>query len=343
MGTREWLVLIAAAGLMATAVRGEAADGRPAFVPSGTPQLSLSNGVLHALVLLPDAKTGYYRGPRFDWSGLVARVTFQGHTYFGEWKTPHDPEGNDDVVGPADEFGMGYPGIAEPLGYAEAKPGEDFLKIGVGLQQKIEEPAYQYSYDYRITKPGAWKIRHGRGWVEFRQDLSGPRGWGYRYAKKISLTPGRPEMVISHSLRNTGAKPFTTSQYCHNFTTIDDEPIGPSYRLRFAFPLTTKSDLEQRAEVHGRDLTFPRALQPDESVFAELEGFSGRARDNEVIVENLKSHAGVKITGDRPLHEFHFWAVPSAACPEPFLELHLAPGEQVEWQARYTFFVGKAN
>ncbi len=337
MDMRACRVLRVVGGLVALAGKADAAGGRPAFA-APYPQLTISNGVLQALVLLPDAKTGYYRGPRVDWSGQVARVTFHGHTYFGEWQTPHDPQGNDGAVGPAEEFGMGYPGIAEPPGYAEAKAGEDFVKIGVGLERKTEDAAYEYYTNYPITAPGAWQIRKGRSWVGFEQEVRGPRGWGYRYTKKITLTRGRPEIVITHALCNTGTKAFTTSQYCHNFTIIDDEPVGPSYRIRFAFPLSTKSDLEKRAELRGHDLVLTKVLEGEESVFAELEGFSTSARDNEVTVENLKSRAGVKITGDHPLHQFHFWAVRSAACPEPFLELHLAPGEQAKWQARYTFY-----
>ena len=34
-------------------------------------EAKLVNGVLQAVFYLPDAKDGYYRGARFDWSGVV--------------------------------------------------------------------------------------------------------------------------------------------------------------------------------------------------------------------------------------------------------------------------------
>ncbi len=341
MSVRSALLLLAVLGLAAPL--SLASGPRPAFESSDVPKLWLSNGVIKALVLLPDAKAGYYRGSRFDWSGLVARVEYQGHTYFGEWKTPHDPEGNDDVVGTAEEFGNTYPGLSGPLGYAEARPGEDFLKIGVGLLKKTEEPEYQYWFSYQITKPGPWAIQHGRNWVEFHQDVSGPNGRGYSYTKRITLLEKRPELVITRTLRNAGTKPLATSHYVHNFTIIDEEPIGPSYRVRFPFPVTTKADLKRRAELHGDTLTFLHALGEDEDVYAELEGFSSAVTDHAATVENLKSGAGVKIEGNRPLARFHLWAVRRAVCPEPFVQIELAPGKQAEWQTKYTFFTGDAN
>lgn len=339
METHRCLLLVVALSLLGGIARASSVASRPAFESADIPKLWITNGLVKALVLLPDAKTGYYRGSRFDWSGLVARVEFEGHTYFGEWKTPHDPEGNDDVVGTAEEFGNTYPGTSGPLGYADAKPGEDFLKIGVGLLRKIEEPEYRFWFGYQITKPGTWTIRHGPNWVEFRQGLSGANGYGYSYTKRITLPEKRPELVITRTLRNTGTKALATSHYCHDFTIIDGEPVGPNYRVQFPFTVTTKSDLEQRAELRGSTITFPSVFREDESVFAELAGFSAAASDHAATVENLKSGAGVKIEGSRPLARFHFWATHRAACPEPFVQIELAPGEQAEWQTKYSFFV----
>ncbi len=335
MRARSALLCLVALTLSA---RMTLAATRPAFEAPDVPKLWLSNGVVKALVLLPDAKTGYYRSTRFDWSGQVARVEYRGHTYYGEWRTPHDPTGNDDVVGTAEEFGTIAPGTACPLGYAEAKPGEDFVKIGVGVLKKVEEPEYHFWFSYPITKAGTWRIRHGRDWVEFQQELSGANGYGYRYTKRLALAPDRPELTISRTLRNTGKNPLATSHYGHNFTRIDEEPIGPSYRVQFPFPVTTKSDLEGRAVLEGNTLTFPREFGARNEVYAELAGFSAEKRDHAATIENLKSGAGVKIQGDHPLVRFHFWAVRTAVCPEPFVQIELAPGKEAKWQTTYTFF-----
>src|SRR5665213_822327 len=49
------------------------------------PHAQISNGLVNAVVYLPDATNGYYRARRFDWSGSVACLAYKGHTYFGKW------------------------------------------------------------------------------------------------------------------------------------------------------------------------------------------------------------------------------------------------------------------
>ena len=61
------------------------------------PRVVLKNDIATLTVLLPDNRKGYYRGSRFDWHGIVSKVEYAGHTLFNEWKTPHDPNGHDDV------------------------------------------------------------------------------------------------------------------------------------------------------------------------------------------------------------------------------------------------------
>ena len=35
------------------------------------PEAEITNGTLRVRVYLPDATTGFYRGTRFDWSGVI--------------------------------------------------------------------------------------------------------------------------------------------------------------------------------------------------------------------------------------------------------------------------------
>lgn len=48
------------------------------------PQADLSNSTVQATLYLPDAQSGYYRGTRFDWSGVIASLKWNGHEYFGQ-------------------------------------------------------------------------------------------------------------------------------------------------------------------------------------------------------------------------------------------------------------------
>ena len=105
---------------------------------------------MQAVVFLPDAQSGYYRGPRFDWSGIVGCASLNGHTFFGEWFNRYDPEGNDAVTGPAEEFR--HP--TSELGYDDAAPGGLFLKIGVGLLRRTDEKPYRFGGAYPIVDGG---------------------------------------------------------------------------------------------------------------------------------------------------------------------------------------------
>jgi hypothetical protein len=49
------------------------------------PRAVISNGMIHATLMLPDTKNGSYQGTRFDWSGIISSLQFAGHEYFGRW------------------------------------------------------------------------------------------------------------------------------------------------------------------------------------------------------------------------------------------------------------------
>ena len=95
----------------------------------------ITNGTLTATLYLPDAEQGYYRATRFDWSGQVANLEYKGHNFFGQWFDRYDPKLHDAILGPVEEFLTDGKG----LGYDEVKPGESFVKIGVGAIRKPEE------------------------------------------------------------------------------------------------------------------------------------------------------------------------------------------------------------
>src|SRR6266851_5621157 len=73
------------------------------------PSAEISNGKIKAKLWLPDAKSGYYQGTRFDWSGVISGLEWNGHSYFGQWFPRYDPKLHDAITGPVEEFtGVGY-------------------------------------------------------------------------------------------------------------------------------------------------------------------------------------------------------------------------------------------
>jgi hypothetical protein len=68
------------------------------------PQAEISNGLISEKIYLPDPKNGYYQGTRFDWSGNMSSLVYDGHEYFGQWFPEYSPEIHDTIMGPVQEF-----------------------------------------------------------------------------------------------------------------------------------------------------------------------------------------------------------------------------------------------
>jgi hypothetical protein len=101
---------------------------------NGYPHSLISNKHLVIKLYLPDEVKDYYRATRIDWSGIIYNLEFQGHQYFGEWKTTRNPYVHEDTTGSAESVGN------PELGYKESDPGEGFIRIVVGILEKILEP-----------------------------------------------------------------------------------------------------------------------------------------------------------------------------------------------------------
>jgi hypothetical protein len=209
------------------------------------PSQVITNGQITARIYLPDAKAGFYRSTRFDWSGAIASLEYKGHHYYGNWFTKitdiydfgYDGP-NDDVIsaeftamaGPAEEFGA--------IGYSDAKPGGVFVKPGIGVLRRADDTPYNHSKPYEIANGGTWDIKRSSDSIMFTQTLNEPAiDFGYVYTKVIRLTKAQPQMTIEHVLKNTGTKPIVTNVYDHNFMTLDQQPPGPDYDISFPFQL----------------------------------------------------------------------------------------------------------
>lgn len=277
------------------------------------PETEITNGLVQAKLYLPDPEQGYYQGTRFDWSGVISSLEYQGHNYFGQWYEKHDPKVHDAISGPVEEF--------MAIGFEEAKAGDLFLKIGVGMLRKPDELPYRFSNLYEIANPGRWIIRQKADRVEFVHELTDEGGYAYTYLKTVRLTKGKPELVLEHSLKNTGTQPLETSLYNHNFFVIDKEPTGPNIVTKLPFKMHAKgTGIGDIAKIRDNELVYVRGLHKGEHVYSSgLQGFGTSAKDYDIRIENKKSGAGVRITSDQPLSNLVYWACPTTACPEPYI------------------------
>jgi hypothetical protein len=320
-----------------------------ADVPHGDhPKVLLTNGKLDALVFLPDAQNGYYRSTRFDWSGVIGCVSLNGHKFFGEWFAQYDPLKNDSITGPVEEFRtddgpMGNtatdpPIKADAIGYKEAKPGETFLKPGVGVLRKVDDSPYQFGGAYPIVDTGTWTVKTTTRSVAFRQVLRGPDGYAYVYEKKLTIDKSEPVMTLEHTLKNTGKKVIETYVYDHDFFMLDGQPTGPGMVVHFKFEPKPIGEIGTAAKIEGNDLVYVDTLAPRKGVAGYLKGYSADVHDYDFKVEDTRSKVAVEQTSDHPLARVYFWSTQKTICPEGYIYLNVAPNVTTNWTLRYRFF-----
>ncbi|HLH04824.1 MAG TPA: hypothetical protein VKX25_18805 [Bryobacteraceae bacterium] len=306
------------------------------LVNAQPPEARITNGAIQAVLYLPDADRGYYRGTRFDWSGVIARLEYKHHSYFGVWFPKYEPTLHDAITGPVEEFRSDD----GALGFGEAKPGELFVKIGVGILQKPDNKPYQFTRPYKIVSTGVWVVRPHPESVEFEQDLRDVNGYGYEYSKRVRLADHKPELILEHTLKNTGKRMIETEVYNHDFYVIDGQPTGPAFSIQFPFRVKPEDSLGNAAEVRGDEITYTRPLGEGghDTVAGYLTGYGKSAKDDDIRVENSRVGAGVEESINRPISKLYLWSIRTTVCPEVYIALKIAPGESARWQTKYRFY-----
>jgi hypothetical protein len=292
------------------------------------PEAEITNGLIHARIYLPDSTTGYNRGPRFDWAGIISNVTYHGHSYFGKWQEAYSPAAHDAAMGPAEVF--------DPMGFDAAKPGEKFIKIGVGALVKPDTAPYNFMKPYTIANYGKWTVKAKANRIEFLQVLQEGE-YAYEYHKRVQLKTGAPVMLITHTLRNTGRHDIETSVYDHNFFVIDTTTTGPG--LVVVFPVNLKENINRLTDyikIDSNRLQFIKELKNKYISFPDVT--RGNGAPYAIQVENQKTGAGVKITGDHPMVKLAFWSSPKTVCPEPYINIRIKPGQEFSWTLTYTYY-----
>src|SRR5207245_1647274 len=121
----------------------------------------------------------------------------------------------DAITGPVVEFRADQ----EP-GYPEAKPGANFLNIGVGVLRKVDDSPYKFGTVYPIVDPSKWHIQ----------------------ATNDSLT-------VTRTLPNDPTASAYTYTVQDTHTTVGDQPTSDSPISRF-YLCSTRTTLCPEAYIH---------------------------------------------------------------------------------------------
>ena len=313
-------------------------------------EATISNGLIKVNIHLPDSQNGFYRGTRFDWSGVIGSLEYAGHNYYGPWFTKTNPTVHDyiydgpdivagaasSVTGPAEE----YVTNGKALGFDDAAPGGTFIKIGVGVLRRPDAAKYDPFRAYEIVDGGKWTVTTHPQSVEFTQQVADPAtGYGYIYTKTVSLVPGKPEMLIEHSLKNTGKRTIETSVYDHNFLVLDKQTIGPDFTVTVPFDIKPQKPIKSGVgTVEKNHITYLKQLENKDQFALAFTGFGPTSKDYDITIENPKAGVGMNIKGDRPLESEELWSIRSILAMEPFIHMSIKPGETFPWKYTYRYY-----
>lgn len=310
------------------------------------PQVQIQNHQMRLTVYIPDAKNGFYTGTRFDWSGVIGDLEFAGHHLYRPWFSSVDPAVRDFtyqdgsiVVGPNSAMTGPVEEFQTPIGYDTAKPGEQFLKVGVGFLRRGDDTPYAFSKHFDLVDGGKWTTRNTATSVTFEQTLGDPGSdYAYVYTKTLRVVGDQSQLVIEHRLRNVGKQAITTKLYDHNFLTIDGAQVGSGYTIRVPYTIqSTRPPDAKFATIDGSVAKYVADLEGQDRVAFGLQGFSGDAKDYRFDIENQSAHVKVVIVGDRPMTNASVWSIRSVIAVEPFIDIRADPGTDATWSYTYTY------
>jgi hypothetical protein len=254
------------------------------------------------------------RGPRFDTTAAIVSVRVDGKEFLTEG-------------GLADEFN---PKWISPPGFDQAKPGEPFLKIGVGVLLRKSEWRYFFGHRYAVKQLAEVEHMAGlpEGVIGFRQRCDSQLGWGYDYEKNYAVDAATRTLVIRYRMENTGEKPFTIEQYTHNwFAFAAPKEAGVSHTLHTPFVL-------------DEGLSVPGPL-PD-PIYRMAEQTTSAAA-NRVRLQNASDGRWVEFTGDFAVSRFALAVDANTFSAEVFGRWALPPGATVTWSRTYRFGFATAD
>lgn len=316
----QWLTGLVCTLVFSISATRSAAD----FIPRHTAAHLLSDGDLVVEVMDPNNPERYNRGARFSPVASVLRAVKNGKDFLFS-PVKHNPE--KDNAGLPMEFDLSRE--SPPPGFSEAKIGEGYLKIGVGIVRKITK-TYNFFNPGELISPAPTTVTWGKNQADFEQIF--PEFHGYAYTLSAGIRIQSPTIFIRCKLTNTGTKPIVTEQYTHNFFSFDNAPVGPDYEVRFPYDFDV-SGLPPSQKKNGRSLFYLETLStPLNTTVIPPANFAGPGT---VLTRQTANGQQITATTSLPVTRTFVHANAAYLCPEQFVRISLRPGESLEWTRRY--------
>lgn len=301
--------------------------------------VTLKKSDMEILLFPPDKDNGYYRASRFDWGSILGQIKYKGKTFLQEWKgySGRPPKGDHDPLVPNTGTGLSEE-FTVPQGYDEAKPGDSFVKIGVGVLLKDDDSKYSFAKPYKILDNGDWKVDKKKNRIVLRHRLQSEIGYGYILKREYIINGNN--LIVRHELKNIGEKKIVTETYSHNFMQLDYSNIGPDYSLTFL-----KNDIDiskhkwttvKRISLNKNVINVKSEINDFIPCFGDLDVLSGYG---DFRLHSKKTGISVEMSLDKKVSSFCVWFWQRAFCAEPRVMIDIEPGKKASWEYVYTFNV----
>ncbi len=273
------------------------------------------------IVIKLDEPGDLYKGTRFDHSGYVYSMTFQGVEFCTR-------EHLDQPIGAGGAGICSEFGIFHPPGFDEAAIGEWFLKPGVGLLKKKSEHYFFHEPHECILDT----VHIEKGHQSIRLITEGRQTNGYHLNIKRTISLTFEGLIIQYDLENRGSKTILTEEYIHNFIAVDQRKIGPGYFLSMdasvdpkLLPNCLTVDGDFTAD-NGERLTFHD--YPDKAFYFQAKPYRDKNRSN-ISFHNIGHFQEIDYFTPSLVA---VWGCAHALSVESFKKIDLQPGEQLSYQ-----------
>jgi len=230
----------------------------------------------------------------------------------------------------------------------EAKAGEQFAKLGVGLLTQTQDNKPFGFFDKYETLLPDLDISGREDRVVFTLDMPLCQGVGARVYRKVVVQENN--LFIHTTLENTGSRTLDLSEYNHNFVAIDDIPVGPGYHFYMPFDKSLASVAGLGATIGAREPA-PGLLVNDKPNYVSwsrvCDGLTWFKRAEEADIKPMagyhwrlshdNSPAWIRESQSFAPHAFAFWGVEHCVCPEIFMKINVPPGQKQAWTRIWTF------
>ncbi len=271
---------------------------------------------------------------RFSRAGAVTQVVLDGSYYFCASEPHHLAHPSSGGCGLMNEFLFDVSN--------EAKDGEYFPKIGIGLLRKDKEGYAMYRrYDPEEVQLFPITFECSENTIVFEIQPLPCMGYAFRQTRKIELVDNA--LWMHDQIFNVGEKSFSTEEYCHNFMTINGLALGPTYH--FSLPdLTDRgfSTIAGTIKGEGRGLSYtgynhaPASFDISGDDIRSAGTFQWSLYNTEGSYDRSAS-CRIDVMECFQPSRLGFWAVDHMMSLEVFKSITLAPGEDASWSRQYTF------